>query len=191
MTQEPAPLRLFIAIDLPPQVRDRLASIQKQLRSGRARVRWVPPDNMHLTLVFLGETAPDRVPVLAGILEAVAAGREPFSLALGDVGFFGSPRRPRVLWVGVEDPQEALAPLQAELVRHLRGAGWAPEDRPYHPHLTIGRIRDPRHGAALTEAVGSIKNSPPVGMGVDRLYLFRSTRTARGVQYSVEASSSL
>lgn len=134
-------IRAFIAIELPPEIQTRLQSAAETMRSGRTlAVRWVSPGNIHLTLKFLGEIDPARLPRLREGLELAASVCRPSELVVGGLGAFPNNRQPRVIWVGVEVP-----PQLQELARAVDTAaekiGCPREDRPFAPHLTLGRVQ--------------------------------------------------
>jgi 2'-5' RNA ligase len=137
-------VRCFIAVEIGPSVRQALAlvadDLSKQLDS-RA-VRWVKPQNIHLTLRFLGETDSEALPLLGGCLDEVAAEIKPFGLSLAELGCFPNPRKPRVIWIGVGGQAESLRGLQRSVEDRLAIAGWQREGRRYHAHLTLGRVKN-------------------------------------------------
>ncbi|MBX3468000.1 MAG: RNA 2',3'-cyclic phosphodiesterase [Planctomycetes bacterium] len=136
-------MRAFLAIDLPDAARDALARAQDDLRRrlGDDQVGWSPRENWHLTLVFLGQV--DAPAPVIDAARAVCAASAPLDLALGPLGTFGG----RVLWAAVEGPGLAgLVALAGDLARALAPLGIAFDDRPYSPHLTLGRVRDPTKG---------------------------------------------
>ena len=120
--------------------RARLAAASRALREGGYPVRWVPPENVHLTLKFLGEIEEDLLPELSAAVEESVAGTDPFDMALNGFGAFPSLRRPSVVWLGIE-PNDTLSALQEKLERALEGLGFPREDRPFRPHMTLGRTR--------------------------------------------------
>lgn len=148
-------MRCFIAIDLPPPVRDALLEAQTALRAAapRADVRWVACDQLHLTLKFLGAVADADVPRVSTVLDVVAADAAPIALAAGGLGAFPSARRPRVLWGGLTEGAAALAALAAAIDRAVAPLGFPRETRPFSAHLTIGRVRSPRGTGPLAAAV--------------------------------------
>ena len=109
-------------------------------------VRWVSPASIHLTLRFLGNTEDELLPKLAGALDSLGLLHHPFELKIDAVGCFPNPRRPRVIWVGLEDPQQRLAPLQQGTEALAQALGCPAEGRAFHPHLTLGRVRERRAG---------------------------------------------
>lgn len=135
-------MRLFIALELPAEVRDALAAWGAQVTHDDPALRPVTPEALHLTLAFLGVRPPDDVgPAADAVAGAVAGGPWPEALALGDALWL-APRRPHVLTVGVDDLDGALGALQARLVAGLaRELGWEPERRRFLAHVTVARVR--------------------------------------------------
>ena len=138
-------MRLFVAINLPEEVRTNLldaARLAVQSLGLGGEVRWVPPENLHLTLKFLGELPENRLPGIHAALEAAAERHEPFAFTLAGLGGFPSLRRARVVWAGVSHGRERLRHLAEDVDGALaRGVGTEPEDRGYKPHITLGRSR--------------------------------------------------
>ncbi len=128
-------MRLFIALDLPQDVRTRLALVQGGLPGGR----WVAPESLHLTLRFIGDSTPDQAEDLVAALSRVQA--PAFDLALQGLGVFGDRRRARMLWTGAT-PSPGLRHLQAKVEQAAQVAGFGAEHRKFHPHVTIARLRD-------------------------------------------------
>jgi len=145
-------VRLFAAADLPAGTREHLADLLAELSREAPEIRWARPGSIHLTLKFLGEVAEEAVPSLAAALDRAAAeasGAIPIGVA--GIGTFGERKRPRVVWVGITDPEGALARLAGSVERSFEREGFAPEDRPFSPHLTLARPKapSPRLAAAL------------------------------------------
>jgi RNA 2',3'-cyclic 3'-phosphodiesterase len=145
--------RVFVAIELPVAVRRRLIEHIDGLRDTMAEVRasWCREENLHLTLKFLGDTPVTRVEGLAQAARLAASKVEPFEIVIGGCGAFPPRGQPRVLWIGIDDPSGQLALLRTALESECANVGFPREDRPFHPHLTIARIRKPhdsRHLAA-------------------------------------------
>jgi 2'-5' RNA ligase len=144
LEREDERLRLFVAIDLPEDVREALRRLQTDLRRhDLPGLRWTRPEGVHLTLKFLGETPASSVPAIEGALARAVAGTAAFRLALGAPGTFGNRRGPRVLWVDVEGDLQPLQELQAAVERELAAAGFPPEQRAFSPHLTLARVAQP------------------------------------------------
>jgi 2'-5' RNA ligase len=142
---EPAWVRAFIAVTLPAEVRVAVERVQRELKAavrGNA-VRWTPSEQVHLTLKFLGNVAADSLPDLESAVRHACADAAPFELTAGGLGAFPSEQRPRVLWVGVGGEVEALRQLEQAVARET--AAWGErEDKPFHPHLTLGRVKTTR-----------------------------------------------
>ena len=134
--------RLFVAVSLPPPVRELVASLVADLAAERWPVRWVAAEGAHLTLHFLGETTPERAELLRLALPPVVARHAAFDLRTDGLGVFPNLRRPRVLWLGLHGPAHRLEALHRDLGGALRGLDFAVEDGPIRPHVTLGRVRN-------------------------------------------------
>jgi len=136
-------LRLFVACELPAEMKEALSSLQEALRRrGTPPLRWVRPEGIHLTLKFLGSVPQDKVGAICEALAPIVQGIPPLTLSLGGVGTFGDRRGPRVLWVSMEGDLEPLAQLQRRADRALEPLGFPPERRAFSPHLTLARVPD-------------------------------------------------
>jgi len=134
-------VRAFLGIALPEDCRAAVVGAIAPLRADPAPVSWVAPGNLHITLKFLGEILPDRLVGIRDSLAGVAGRFAPFTLEAEGAGVFPDPRNPRVFWVGLRDPLELVRELQQNMEYALSGAGFTREDRPFHPHITVGRAR--------------------------------------------------
>ena len=187
MEREDELLRLFVAIDLPEDVRESLGRLQTDLRRhDLSGLRWTRPQGVHLTLKFLGETPASSLAAIEAALARAVSGMPSFRLALGAPGTFGNRRGPRVLWVDVEGELQPLQQLQAAIERELAAAGFAPEERGFSPHLTLARVpQPPRPG--LAERVGRALEavaSPRGEFEATELLLMRSKLQPGGAVYS-------
>jgi 2'-5' RNA ligase len=133
-------MRLFVAVNLPDDVRRGIWTAAERLRRADLPVRWVEPDGIHLTLKFLGEVEQSRREEIEAGLAAAVRGARPFQMPMADFGAFPSVERPRVIWVGCEGVPP-LELLQHHLEREMERLGFAVEGRPFRPHLTLGRAR--------------------------------------------------
>ena len=169
--------RLFLAVDLTDEVAHGLAAFLEEETMGLPG-RPTPPANWHLTIRFLGSTtALQRDRILEYLDEHLAV--EPFLLSFDGLGAFPKPARATVLWLAVERGADRLAAM-AEIADHAaQAAGLEPEDRPFHAHLTLARIRPPMNVSPLIERVPRF----PLSMEVDRLTLYRSHLTRDGATY--------
>jgi 2'-5' RNA ligase len=176
-------LRLFIALNLPPPVREALWEATTPLRNGAFPVKWVRAEGLHLTLKFLGDVEEERDPELSGALARAASGGRPLALALGGFGVFPDFERPRVVWVGVTaDP--ALEILQHRVEQEFAPLGFPSEARPFRPHITLGRAgREPRPRdfVGLDAALGALEFG--ASALVESLDLMHSTLQSGGPVY--------
>ena len=163
-------IRAFIAIELDDGVRSALARLTRALRErpGGDRVRWVRPENLHVTLRFLADIASERVPSIAGRVRQAAAGQPGFRMHLGGVAAFPSARRPRVVAVEV-GPREPLEQLAEAVERAVVNEGLEPEPRRFQPHLTLGRV-----GARARPPVTAPVTAEGESLDVSEIVLFRS-----------------
>jgi RNA 2',3'-cyclic 3'-phosphodiesterase len=178
-------LRAFVAVDPSAAVRE---SLERALARVQARVpRWAGAEGLHVTVAFLGEVDDVVVPDLERAVAGVAGAHAPLALRFAGGGSFGNPRRPRVLWVGVTGDVPRLAAVQRDLDGALRPFGYAPEERPFHPHLTLARARDPRGDAALGAAAEMLGEQDFGTAIVDALVLYRSDRSSKPARYTAVA----
>jgi 2'-5' RNA ligase len=181
-------IRAFIAIELTAEIQNRLDEVttafKKQLNG--VPVRWVPAGNIHLTLKFLGDVSVANVKILCDILKTEVAGHRPFEDSVGGAGAFPNNRRPRVIWVGVEAPSE-LTMVQSGVDAAMERLGYAREDRPFSPHLTVGRISR-NANSDDTRLISKVLETCRVGfLGaacVQEICLFRSDLQPTGAVYT-------
>jgi 2'-5' RNA ligase len=181
--------RLFIAIELPPVVLSQLSQIQETLKKHAPpkTVRWVNPEGIHLTLKFLGDVPVIKRGSLEKALANAVEGHAPFKLAAGGLGCFPNSRRPRVAWVGIHDNTEALLALRNAVEASIAPLGYPTENRPFNPHLTLGRVRrEARRNDAqqLGELIGSIPTPEPQRWPVTGVSLIRSELKPTGAVYT-------
>ena len=174
-------MRLFTAIDLPAEIRNHLDELIGRLRPF-ARINWSPAANLHITTKFIGEWPSDRLPQLGEALVALPKSGA-ISIRVGELGFFPNPKSPRVFWAGVKASQQ-LALLAADTDKAVAALGAPSETRPYSPHLTLARIKDPaglRNFHAEVEKLGQ----PEFGsFAADRFYLYLSKPGPKGSVYT-------
>lgn len=184
-------MRLFVALNLPKRERQRIHRAARDLREADLPVRWIEPDNFHITLKFLGQVREDRVPEVTEALERVASATGNFAMTLEGFGAFPTVRRPRVVWLGVDATPE-LRCLKQDVEWALGDCGFEPETRAFHPHVTLGRAnRNDSAGAfrGLDDLVAGLEFQGTVQ--VRTLDLMRSHLSRAGAKYSVHASSRL
>lgn len=178
-------MRLFVALEVPEPVRREVARRVAGLRDRLPRAKWVDPENIHLTLLFLGETPADKVPALSAKLREAFARHAPMTVRLSGGGTFPPKRPARVAWIGMEAPEE-LAAVQADAVAAaVEAVGFEPEERPFRPHVTLARCDPnwPRDAADKLTSAFPGEIGPP--FTVDRGVLMESKLSPRGARYTV------
>lgn len=182
-------MRAFIGIEVTDEVRAALTDAQKKLARCPAKVKWVRPANMHLTLKFLGDV---DEPTVARVKAAMAdaAGGGPFAFAVRGLGTFPPRGAPRVVWAGVSGGADAATKLQARLEDALRPMGFEKE-RSFVPHLTIGRVKDPKGARELTAMVECDAGTKFGLCTAAEMVLFESTLTPQGAIYGAVARQAL
>jgi 2'-5' RNA ligase len=177
-------IRSFIAIELPEEIRHALAKIQEHLRRDVAGVRWVQPASIHLTLKFLGDISAEQVQAIAAAAMGVVQNEPPLIVGLSGLGAFPNPHRPRVIWVGVEGDVERLGRLQVRLEEALEPFGFPREGRAFRPHLTLGRVKDPRRPLDLTCALAEVTVPRCNSFDVHEILLYKSDLRPSGAIYT-------
>lgn len=174
-------MRVFLAIDVDDEVRQRVAALARELRPKVPRARFVPEGNLHMTLRFLGETTKEKVEGVASALSRTTGTLSGFAIAFRGLGVFPNPRRARVLWVGTTNAPEDLFVLQSSVEKVVREQGFEPERGRFHPHLTIARFRDPPRKLA---AILKVSEGREFGSTrVRALVLYQSTTSPDGSSY--------
>lgn len=135
-------IRAFIAIELPEEVKKKLTELETRLRTKKYPARWVIPENIHLTLKFLGDISINSIPDIREVMEEAVLYSAPFKLGVSGVGVFPDMRRIQIIWAGVNGDLSSLTELQKKLDTGLEKLGFAPESRPFTAHLTLARMRD-------------------------------------------------
>ncbi len=184
-------MRLFVALNLPEEERERIFVAAAPLRDAGLPVRWLGPDTFHLTLKFLGEVRAEAVDQIHDVIDSVTRETARFDMKLRGFGAFPTIRRPKVVWLGV-DPSPALRCLKQDLEWALASRGFERETRAFHPHVTLGRA-DGTHGAGafrgLDELVAGLDFE--TGVNVEAVHLMRSHLSRSGARYSVVGGSHL
>lgn len=176
-------MRCFIAIALPPAVRELMVRVQEALRRADADVKWVEPENLHLSLKFLGDVGDEALATLKGVLSVEALRWPAMTLAYAGVGTFPERGAPRVVWAGCSGDLETLAGLAGAVERAAAQVGVPREHHPFVAHLTLGRVKSDRNVKRLRTAIEQQAAVPLGGQDVKEFVLYRSTLTNRGPIY--------
>lgn len=174
-------IRLFVALLLPDDLKKKLAVLISQLRPLAGGIKWVEPENLHLTLKFIGERPETDVAPITAAIETAIGDRKSFDVHITGCGGFPNLRNPRVIWVGMENAEPAIE-MAARIDGQLQTLGIPPEDRPFSPHLTIGRVKMKTNLTPLSIQMGKTNFDAGI-LTVDRVGLVKSTLTPRGPIY--------
>ena len=176
-------VRAFIALEISPEVRSRLATVRSNLEAPDVKITWVAPEKIHLTLAFLGDIPLAHVETLCRGLDDIGAKIPRFACDITGVGFFGSPKRPRTIWVGVKgepslfELHQCIRPLLMRL--KIRVA-----DRTFDPHLTLGRIRSAKRTDSLIHQIEEMKDKDFGSVAISSVELIKSVLTPSGPEYT-------
>jgi 2'-5' RNA ligase len=179
-------LRVFLAVELSSDLSQKVVELQQQLRATLPTVNWVRPGAIHLTLKFLGYVDPAMVEQLLTAIEPIRKSQAPITLEIQGLGIFPDIRRPRILWIGCTGDIPALLNLVSRIEEALEPLGFPPEEKPYHPHLTLARIKhdNSKVGGVLTHS-GLLAQPRNLGaLRIDRITLFRSDLSPKGAEYT-------
>lgn len=176
-------MRCFIAIEIPETVKSVLSGIEEELKKTEADVRWVNPDNIHLTLKFLGNIKEETVKKVMKMMETVCSSCNSFNLEVKGLGVFPSIKSPRVLWVDIEE-SDVLKSLQEEIDKKMVPIGFEREDRKFTPHLTMGRFRSSIGKGALLEVIKQHEKDTFGTIDVQYISLMRSDLNPEGARYT-------
>ncbi len=182
-------IRTFIAFHLPPDVRKLLGNAVAELNRQilNRSIRWVKPELMHITLRFLGDTAETSLPALYDTLDSLAKQHNTLEFELDTLGCFPNCKRPHVVWAGLRGDLKRVSTLKQALDAALQNLGWQPENRPFRPHITIGRVKNKLQ---LQKLIGNIKLKP-LPIQVSKIHLIESNLTPQGPIYTTRHSSQL
>jgi len=178
-------MRAFVAIELPGTIKDAVESLSQRLQGCGARASWVRSDNMHLTLRFFGDIENEQTDRLVELLAESCKDVSPFSLRIRGVGAFPNVRKPSVVWVGAESLGVSPDTLYRAAERAARAVGLRADDKPFHPHVTLARIRDARTARPLMEAMEHETVFDAGAFDVHGMTLFSSELTPKGPIYRV------
>ena len=180
-------IRCFIAIEIPESIRIKIFRVGQTFQNiQKGEIRWVRPANIHMTLRFLGNMGPNELAEMKQILTLAAKRYNPFSISIQGTGTFPNDHRPRIIWVGsVPDP--VLFELQRDIEKELTKAGYKPENHPFRPHITIGRVSENLRRERVPQIIDHLsrwQNEVFGNFSVSRIQLFRSDLRQTGPIYS-------
>jgi len=178
-------IRTFVAVLISDELKRKIAIVQEEFKQCAPEVKWVAEENFHVTLKFLGGTEKGLIGSISEALAKAVEGVEPFTLAVGGVGAFPSPDRPRTVWVGVSEGSNELAELAKRVETSLEKLGFAREDKPFRAHITIGRVKDGRGTKELGPALKESDSGEFGSFKVGSIAVMKSELRRGGPIYSV------
>jgi 2'-5' RNA ligase len=185
-------IRTFVGIDLGKGIRERIVALQETLAGAGTEVKWVEPENLHVTLLFLGEVDERELPAVCRVVGEGAGTLAPFRMSVEKAGCFPTPRRPRILWVGVGEGAQGLCALHDALEGPLLELGcYRREERQYTPHITLGRVKSDRPTSALTAALANQAGWRGGEITVREVLVMSSQLTPKGPAYTVMSRAKL
>ena len=184
-------IRAFIAITPPTTLQQTVADVRQVFQRLSPPWRWVTPDHIHLTLRFLGDVPDESVPSLLQAMAQAAQDQPAFPLRAQALGCFPHPARPRVLWVGLDDPSQSLGRLNERLMAALTPLGFPPEDRPFHPHLTLARAQSRTPPNRLLPVLQTYQGRDFGEFLVTQFHLVRSQLQRGGARHTILHSVTL
>ncbi len=175
-------MRVFVALDIPDEVRNAIRSFISKLEKSCPRARWAGVEGMHVTLKFIGEVSPEKVGRIQAELATVRSA-QPVEMSFRDVGFFPNQRHPRVFWAGITATPN-LTELATEVERGMESLGIPREQRPFRPHLTLARFKSEEGLERLCEALRNFKSVEFGSTRTRELHLYQSQLKPRGAEYT-------
>ena len=176
-------IRTFVCFELPAEVLKQLRSIQERLKALHDGTRWVNPERIHLTLRFLGDVERERMDAVIQAVQNGCGAFEPFTLTVAEPGAFPDFKRPRVFWIGVSDPDQNLQQCQKSIERELERIGFPGEKRAFSPHLTLGRVKNSRGVAKVSQELEHM-HPAPVSFSAREVVVMQSKLTPSGAVYT-------
>lgn len=176
-------IRAFVALDIPGEVRQEISGAMSRLKETGADVKWVRPENLHLTLKFLGKTSRRDLRSVKAFLQGIADSEEGFSIRLAGMGAFPDSQRPRVIWIGMGEGKDRLAAIASRVESEAVRSGFPQEERPFSGHLTLGRLRSMKGIGRLTACLESMTFSSAYKIEIRQIHLYQSTLTPGGPLY--------
>ena len=179
-----AAVRTFVAITLHGSLHNTLSEIVSKLSSANAKVKWVKPENVHLTLKFLGNVEEERLPEVFSACERAAEGVSPIDLEMRALGCFPDTKSPRIVWLGIERGVEAVKRLQERVENEFTAVGFSREEKAFKAHLTIGRVKGKQGMSRLCRLLEEERNIFVGVMHAEKISVMKSKTLPAGPVYS-------
>lgn len=177
-------VRSFIAINIPAKIRNKLEKIQDDLKKSNTALQLVRPENIHITLKFLGNVPVESINDIQDAINESVSGFRIFSVSFEKIGVFPNPQYPRVIWVGIEKGAEELSLLNTKIENSISMFSLHQENRKFQPHLTIARVRSGKNRKRLVNTLEELKNIRAGEMLAKKICLMESILKPQGAQYN-------
>ncbi|HNV23534.1 MAG TPA: RNA 2',3'-cyclic phosphodiesterase [Candidatus Omnitrophota bacterium] len=178
----PPSIRCFIALSLSPENQKFIGQIEKNLQKMDCSVRWIDPQNTHLTLKFLGNVLRDKIPEITAVLKKIIQNHSSFSTQISHIGVFPNNQHPQIIWLGLKDEEEKIKKLALDMENAFKTLGFDKESRPFQSHITIGRVKSEKNIQKLIKKISSY--SFPVSIQeFHSIILYQSTLTSSGATH--------
>jgi 2'-5' RNA ligase len=178
-------IRSFLAFELPQDIKQIVTRVSGETRKSSLDVRWVRPEFIHLTVVFMGDIESEQIPPMGESLSAVCSHHSPFRISLKPMGCFPNSRNPRVIWLGIDGDLDRMSRFRDDLQRALSSFGIKEEDRAFRPHLTLGRFKKPgKRQMELEQLLATYRDLSSPACTLSELVLFRSDLKPGGAMYT-------
>lgn len=178
------PVRAFIAINLPADLKDSLESKLLHLKKISSGAKWVRKENLHITLKFLGTTEEAQIAAITDVLQEVSLKYKSFEIAYEETGGFPNIRRPKVIWIGIRD-KSALIEIGSEIEEKLEKLGFPKESRKFSPHLTVARVKEAKNYSSLEKKLKELEKIEFGTMTANSIALMKSDLEQSGAKYSI------
>jgi len=178
-------IRTFLAVDLSNEIRAELVGLQDRLARTGVEIKWTDPENLHITLIFLGEVEDREIPRVCRIAQDIVARRPAFRLTVSGVGCFPHPRRPRIVWAGIGAGSTELVEIHDALETPLLELGYRREERRFTPHITLGRVKGDFSTDRLATVLAKLADWQGGEMAASELLVMSSELTREGPIYTV------
>jgi 2'-5' RNA ligase len=176
-------IRTFIAITLSPEIQQALSQIQNHLKKLDCDIKWVKPENIHLTLKFLGEVKLKKIDIIRRVLEDLFKNTRPIDIELTQLGAFPNTKHPQILWAGLKNKDQRISRLFFDLEEKLGKIGFKKENKLFSPHITIGRIRSSKNLNSLSKEISNCSLPIRLKQAARNITLYKSTLTSQGPIY--------
>ena len=182
-------IRSFLAFELPGEIKSIVSRVSGEVRKSSLEVRWVRPEFIHLTVVFMGDIESEQIAPMGESVSAICSQHSPFTISLRPMGCFPNLRNPRVIWLGIDGDLERMSRFRDDLQHALSPFGIKEEERAFRPHLTLGRFKKPgKRQTELEQLIANYRELSSPALALSDLLLFRSDLKPGGAVYTKIAS---